>query len=255
MRPEVLDPRRGARLPRAARAAARAADCCSADMPLLNIYEHYRDHGWGERKPVAASWRTWARTGSARTRRPTERRGGTSTASRAPGGGLYEYLRADGSPFLRIPSFNTAYRSTWPRRIQQLGTDGAIVGEFSSVGQWFRRWIRELLEDGERAFVFIDSRFVVPHLVPMRGRRIRLIYQMHNVHADPPHRWDSERRARLQARAEPRRRHGRDGHADRAPARRHRRAPGPDEQPVRRPQSRARCPNRRRSGRRAIRTG
>ncbi len=50
-------------------------------------------------------------------------------------------------------------------RIQRIGADGAVVGEFGSVGQFFRRWIRDLVAGDERAFVFIDSRFVVPHLV------------------------------------------------------------------------------------------
>ena len=48
------------------------------------------------------------------------------------------------------------------------------------------------LGDTERAFIFIDSRFVVPHVVPMRGRRLHLLYQMHNVHVRPPRRWNSE---------------------------------------------------------------
>ena len=66
------------------------------------------------------------------------------------------------------------------------------MGELTGLGQWFRRWIRELLGDGKRAFVFIDSRFLVPLLVPMKGSRVHLIYQMHNLHLRPPRRWDSE---------------------------------------------------------------
>ena len=38
----------------------------------------------------------------------------------------------------------------------------------------------------------MDSRFVVPHVVPLRGRRFHLIYLMHNLHVGPPRRWDSE---------------------------------------------------------------
>ena len=41
--------------------------------------------------------------------------------------------------------------------------------------------------------MFIDSRYVVPHVVPMRGRRgSTSIYVMHNLHVSPPCRWDSE---------------------------------------------------------------
>ncbi len=66
------------------------------------------------------------------------------------------------------------------------------MGEYQTPGQWFRRWIRDLVGERDRAFVFMDSRFVVPHVVPMRGRRFHLIYQMHNLHVGRPHRWDSE---------------------------------------------------------------
>jgi poly(glycerol-phosphate) alpha-glucosyltransferase len=161
------------------------------DMPIRNIYEHYRDNGWGDGKPPAeledlsayrvreeatpggAPWRT--------VYRPPDRK-------RA----IYEYVRADGSPYLRIARYSKVKRWTWPDRIQQIGEDGSLIGEFESVGQWFRHWIRDLLGNDERAFVFIDSRFVVPHLVPMRGPRVHLIYKMHNVHVLPPRRWDSE---------------------------------------------------------------
>ena len=39
--------------------------------------------------------------------------------------------------------------------------------------------------------MFMDSRFVVPHVVPLRGRRFYLIYLMHNLHVQRPLRWDS----------------------------------------------------------------
>lgn len=161
------------------------------DMPFRNIYEHYRDHGWGDDEPAAEL----ADISRHRIREDTTAAGAPwRTLYRPPGAKrpLYDYLRADGSPYLRIPRFNKVNKWSWPDRIQQVGADGMVVGEFRSIGQWFRRWIREVLGDGDqRAFVFIDSRFVVPHLVPMRSRRIHLIYQMHNVHVGPPRRWDS----------------------------------------------------------------
>ena len=39
--------------------------------------------------------------------------------------------------------------------------------------------------------MFLDSRFLVPHIVPLRTRGIHLLYQMHNMHLEPPRRWDS----------------------------------------------------------------
>ena len=174
------------------RAILREQGLLIDELSLHNIYEHYRDHGWGDQEPTGAELEDIARY----KLREDETAGGDPwrTVYKLPDRTLpiYEYLRADGTPFLRIPSFSLTYKSSWPDAIQQLGPDGAVVGEFQAVGQWFRRWIRELIDEQERAFIFLDSRFVVPHLIPMRGRRLHLIYQMHNVHVLRPRRWDSE---------------------------------------------------------------
>ena len=105
---------------------------------------------------------------------------------------VIDYLRADGSTYLRMPAFSLNYKAWWRGAIQLVGEGGAIVGAYETPGQWFRRWIRDLVGEDERAFVFMDSRFVVPHVVPLRGRRFHLIYLMHNLHVGPPRRWDSE---------------------------------------------------------------
>ena len=155
-----------------------------------NIYEHYREHGWAEEEPTAEL----ADLGAHRTGEETRADGSPwRIAYRLPGAArpLYDYLRDDGTPFLRISGFGLADRASWRGTIQKVAGD-AVVGEFEAPGQWFRAWIRELAEGHERCFVFIDSRFVVPHLVPMRGRRFHLLYQMHNMHVQPPRRWDSE---------------------------------------------------------------
>jgi len=44
----------------------------------------------------------------------------------------------------------------------------------------------------ERTFVFVDSRHVVPHVVPVRARDVHAVYVMHNLHVLKPYRWDSE---------------------------------------------------------------
>ncbi len=163
-----------------------------AGVGLLNIYEHFRDHGWGdqaptgealddlsghlvreERGPEGAPWRVIHRLPD--TQRP-----------------VIDYLRPDGTTYLRMPAFSINYKAWWRGRIQMVGEGGAVVGEYQTPGQWFRRWIRDLVAEDERAFVFMDSRFVVPHVVPLRGRRFHLIYQMHNLHVGRPHRWDSD---------------------------------------------------------------
>ena len=159
-------------------------------MRLLNIYEHFRQNGWGGDEPTGATLEDL----SAHVVREEQGVDGSvyRVIYKRPGEErpVIDYLRPDGSPYLRMPAFSINYKSWWRGAIQLVGDGGAIVGEYETPGQWFRRWIRELVGE-ERAFVFMDSRFVVPHVVPMRGRRFHLIYQMHNMHVGMPYRWDS----------------------------------------------------------------
>ena len=155
-----------------------------------NIYAHYREHGWGtdsapgpplsdlsahleaeQTFPDGSPWR--------RTYRTTGR-----------AGHVYDYLRADGTPYLRIPKFVFGKPPTWPRKIRQVDRNGRVVGEFDSVGQWFRRWIRELT-DNQRSFVFVDSRYNGQHVIPMHAPHIHLLYVLHNIHVAPPRLWSS----------------------------------------------------------------
>jgi poly(glycerol-phosphate) alpha-glucosyltransferase len=159
-------------------------------MRLLNIYEHYRDGSWGDDRPTGETLEDM----SAHVAREDVGVDGSvyRIIHKLPGEQrpLIDYVRRDGSTYLRMPAFSINYKSWWRGRIQLVDRDGAIVGEYETPGQWFRRWIRELAGN-ERTFVFLDSRFVVPHVVPIRGRKFHLIYQMHNIHTQAPHRWDS----------------------------------------------------------------
>jgi len=161
------------------------------EISTPNIYEHYREHGWGATSgPVADpipvdSFRRhdetfpdgspWRRVYQDDDGRPA----------------YFDYLHEDGSPFLRIPKFIFQEPSTWPKKIQQLDRTGEVVGEFGAVGHWFRRWIRELTED-QRSFVFVDSRFNAQHIVPMRAPNVHLIYVLHNIHVLGKRHWSSE---------------------------------------------------------------
>jgi poly(glycerol-phosphate) alpha-glucosyltransferase len=110
-----------------------------------------------------------------------------------PGGRhVADYLRPDGTVYLRIPLFDFRKAETWPRKIRRVAESGEITGSFNSLGEWFRGWVRELTAGDERAFVFMESRGVVPHLVPMPGAdNLHLVYLLHNMHLDRPRRWDS----------------------------------------------------------------
>jgi poly(glycerol-phosphate) alpha-glucosyltransferase len=159
---------------------------------LLNIYEHYRERGWGDAEPTG---QTLADLSAHRIREEHDSGGAPWRITyRVPEEryAVYDYLRPDGSTYLRIPAFGLAGGSRGRGRIQQVAEDGQVVGEFTAAGQWFRRWIRELVDPRGRTFLFLDSRFVVPHVIPIRTKRIHVVYVMHNLHVLKPYRWDSD---------------------------------------------------------------
>ena len=110
-----------------------------------------------------------------------------------PGGRhIADYRRPDGTVYLRIPIFDFRKAETWPARSGGLPRTARSRGSFDSLGEWFRGWVRELTVGDERAFVFMESRGVVPHLVPMlQADNVHLVYLLHNMHLDRPRRWDS----------------------------------------------------------------
>lgn len=162
----------------------------SEHVGLLNLYDHYREHGWGDVEPGGEP-RPDLGAPVAEETRPDGSPWRTSYREPGTGRVVYEYLRDDGTPFLRIPRFGTAERASWRCTIHRIGPGGEPLGEFASVGRFFRHWIRDLAAGHERTFLFIDSRFVIPHLVPLRAPDIHVVYQMHNMHLEPPRRWDS----------------------------------------------------------------
>lgn len=160
------------------------------EIATPNIYEHYRESGWnkapgGSVRPVDVSRYT-----------PDEEMyqdGSPWRISYRDADGqvvLFDYLRADGKPYLRIPSFIFKKPMTWPHEIQRLAPDGTVLGSFPSLGHWFKNWIRELA-DGERSFVFVDSRFNAQHVIPIQAPNIHLIYMLHNIHVLAPRLWSS----------------------------------------------------------------
>jgi poly(glycerol-phosphate) alpha-glucosyltransferase len=161
----------------------------SDDLDLLNIYEHYRDTDWPDDDPTdeqvadlsshlvkeqtRLDGSPWRRTYRFSDQRP-----------------VHDYLRPDGSTYLRVPSFIFKDPTTWPTDITRISRDGRVTGRFKSTASWYRTWLRDL-SGGEQSFVFMDSRYMVPHIAPMRSRKIHLIYLMHNIHVGGERRWDS----------------------------------------------------------------
>lgn len=162
-------------------------------LPLLNIYEHYRDRAWKDPTPAGTAPEDLGRF---KTREETHSDGTpwriTYELPAARHRRVHDYLRPDGSPFLRIPSFSHADRRSWPDRILKIAPHGEVVGQFDAVGAWYREWIREFADSDQNTFVFIDTRRLVPHIVPMGHPRVHLVYLMHNIHVQEPRHWNSK---------------------------------------------------------------
>jgi poly(glycerol-phosphate) alpha-glucosyltransferase len=171
------------------RETLRERGLLSDDIDLLNIYEHYRDTDWpGEEATDEELPDLGAQVVKEQTRpdgSPWRRRYRLTDGQR-----VHDYLRPDGSTFIRVPSFIYHEPETWPSEITKVSRDGRVVGRYKSPAGWFRRWVRDMAGD-ERTFVFLDSRFMVPLLAPMKVPNIHLIYQMHNMHLLGERRWDS----------------------------------------------------------------
>jgi poly(glycerol-phosphate) alpha-glucosyltransferase len=157
----------------------------------LNIYEHFREHGWGADAPTGEELRDLSAYRIAEDARDGEPWRVTYRPPDEPRA-IYDYLRPDGTPWLRIPAFGLAGGSSGRGTLLQVGADGAVVGRYDAARQWFRRWIRELAKGQQRTFLFMDSRHALPHVVPVRGTRLYLIYVMHNMHVHHPFRWDCD---------------------------------------------------------------
>ncbi len=173
------------------RAALLEAGLTTDRISLLSIFEHYRERGWRDEHQAGRPLRDLSRHKVAEELLPD----GTPwrTTYQLPGQQrtLRDYHRLDGSVYLRIPSFVLDDFRSWPRRIHRVTPEHEVSGTYERLGQWFRSWVRELAEEAERTFLFLDARQMVPHLVPMPEPDIHVVYVLHNNHLQPPRRWDS----------------------------------------------------------------
>ena len=155
-----------------------------------NLYDHYREHGWGDEPPGDPLPDLSAHVIE---EQPREDGSVLRVVYRSPATGrkVYDYLRADGTPYLRVAAHQYSRPRSGPGSILRVGAGGRVCGQFANLRAWHRRWLRELTPEDERVFVFTDSRYVLPHLAPLSDPRMRLLYQMHNLHLKPAaRRWD-----------------------------------------------------------------
>ena len=69
--------------------------------------------------------------------------------------------------YLRAPRYNTTTNpANWPEELLCVGPDRQVVGRFTSLNEWYHRWLTDLAPPDRPTFVFIDSRFVVPLMSP-----------------------------------------------------------------------------------------
>jgi poly(glycerol-phosphate) alpha-glucosyltransferase len=158
---------------------------------VRSIYNHYREHDWADAEPTGRSLPRLREEVIEEECTPDGSAWRVAYGTPQGGAHIYDYLRSDGSTFLRIPAFSFSRPGTWPRRIDRVTREGELLKPLTSLGRWFQPWLRAQVGD-ERTFVFLDARVLVPHLVPLRAApRAHLVHVVHNVHTGPPHRWDS----------------------------------------------------------------
>lgn len=158
----------------------------------LNLFEHYRDTDWAGYDltppeelppPPGRLVAEEAHEDGSLWRRRYLRDDDTS---------WWDYVRPDGSVFVRTPPFSFDDPATWTRRLRLVSREGAQVGTLPSRAAWIRRWLQELTAepaDGP-TFVMLDSRFMVPVMTPLDVPDAHLVYLMHNIHVSDDRRWD-----------------------------------------------------------------
>jgi poly(glycerol-phosphate) alpha-glucosyltransferase len=173
------------------RARLREAGQLTGGMRVRNLYEHYRDLGWG------ADAGTGAGLEPVRDLRAdaVAMKGGTPwktqylDASGAPV--LIDYQRVDGSVYLRVASYSPRTPESLMTPVTRVAPDGEIVGRYGRVHDLYERWISDLTHADRRTFLFMDSRFLVPIIVPSRSPSVYPLYVLHNCHLPYPRLWST----------------------------------------------------------------
>jgi poly(glycerol-phosphate) alpha-glucosyltransferase len=161
------------------------------EIAVENIYDHLREHGWPA--DLGAGTEPQPLPALDATRVDEEQRADGSPwrrIHRTPQGRVLDYLRADGSTYLRVPGFVFRQSDTWPTSVLAVDESERVVHDFGSLHGWFTHWV-ERMTAGERTFLFIDSRYAAQHLLPLRLPQVHPIYVLHNIHVEPPRHWSS----------------------------------------------------------------
>ena len=163
----------------------------SDGMRVLNLYEHYREHGWGDEAATGESLPEVTGLEPVEVQHTDGSPWRTAYVDAEGEAVLNDFRRRDGSIYLRAPRYNTLDPANWPAELLRVGPGGQVVGRFRSLTEWYHRWLNDLAPPGRPLFVFTDSRFVVPIMAPIANQSIYLIYVMHNCHVAPPRTWSS----------------------------------------------------------------
>lgn len=168
-----------------------ADNVITESMPVLNLYDTVRDEdlrdpqaNGQELKPITAESVRELRTNGEPYR--------TVYSDPLTGQPLaYDYQRPDESVFARVAEQLGRAPVDGGAHVKLVDQDGQVVRSFTSRGAWYRNWMVRLCPGEDRVFVFMDSRFLVPIITPLKNKRFHLIYLMHNQHTFKERRWNS----------------------------------------------------------------
>ncbi len=171
--------------------ALRESGLLLPETPVTNLYDDHAATGWEDHaveEPVHPLL-------TSTMRRTTELRPDGSPwrhVHSEPDDSLvvHEYLRDDGTPYLRVPRFAYRFSRTWPRSLERVGRDGEPRGAFDSYASWVQQWV-DHVSAGDPTFLFVDSRALGMHLLPLRLPHVHTVLVVHGVHVAPPYAWNS----------------------------------------------------------------
>lgn len=167
-------------------AALRRSGHAFEGLEILNIFHYYRSASMEGRGQVPtpaplASYRWW----EVRTKRQKDDDGrvfckvstlrGTDTVVRR------EYVRKDGTTFLRDETPADQDGDAGRRQLTLLTPEGRAVGSWSRSGDFYRAWLRELSEPGPVALV-VDSPYAARMVGPFEAPDAVKLGVLHSSH-------------------------------------------------------------------------